>query len=358
MSGQSAGYVDAGPVIAGTLRELATLQPPVPVLSLYLDLDPREFGTQPARRSAVRSLLDAAHKQIEEYDTDHRGRMSLRADLARVAAFFDDFSPKRSRGAAIFAASAADVFRLYPLPRPTPMRVVIDDSPFISALVRAADLRDWLIVLVDTRHARLMHGNTDHIEEIERVKDSVPGRHERAGPSDHQRHVETAVDAHLEHVAHELDAQLATGGHERVILGGPREILPRLESSHLSNPTRELIAGHIDIEVRTAVADEIRRAATPVFEQDELRHEHELLDRLVARLERGEGAVAGLDQVRDALVQRRVETILYDERDVPSESVLESAIEEAVVQSTAILPVRHAPEALGQYGHIAAVLRF
>jgi peptide subunit release factor 1 (eRF1) len=357
VSGQSAGYVDAGPVIAGTLRELATLRPPVPVLSLYLDLDPREFGTQRARRSAITSLLDTAHKRIEEYDTHHRGRVSLRADLQRATAFLDDFSPKRSRGAAIFAASAADVFRPYLLPRPTPARVVVDESPFSSALARAADLRDWLIVLVDARHARLMHGNTDHIEEIERFKDSVPGRHERAGPSDHQRHVEKAVDVHLEHVAHELDAQLSTGGHERVILGGPPEIVPRFQSSHMRNPARENIAGHIEVEVPTAIADDVRRAATPVFEEDELGHEHELLDRLTARLARGEGAAAGLDDVRDALVQRRVETLLYDEREMPA-SGLEHAIEQAVVQSAAILPVRHAPAALDQHGHIAAILRF
>jgi peptide subunit release factor 1 (eRF1) len=358
VSGPTAGYVDAAPVIAGTLRELATLRPPVPVLSLYLDLDPSEFGTQPARRSAVTSLLDTAHKRIEDYDTDHRGRGSLRADLERATAFFDEFSPKGSRGAAIFAASAAGVFRPYLLPRPTPTRVVIDDSPFILPLARAADLRDWLIVLVDTRNARLMHGNTDHIEEIERVKDNVPGRHEQAGPSDHQRHVEKAVDVHLEHVARELDAQLATGGYERVILGGPSEILPRLESSHMSNPARAQIAGHIEVEVPKMAADEVRRAATPVFEKEEAHHEHELLERLTARLARGEGAVAGLDDVRDALVQRRVQTLLYDERDVPTESALESAIEEAVVQSAAILPVRHTPEALDQHGHIAAILRF
>jgi hypothetical protein len=97
VSGQTAGYVDAGPVIAGTLRELATLRPPVPVLSLYLELDPREFGTQPARHSAVMSLLDTAHKRIEEHDTDHRGRVSLRADLERAIAFFDEFSPRRFR---------------------------------------------------------------------------------------------------------------------------------------------------------------------------------------------------------------------------------------------------------------------
>jgi peptide subunit release factor 1 (eRF1) len=358
MSRPTAGYVDAGPVIAGALSELAALRPPVPVLSLYLDLDPSEFGTQPARRSAVTSLLDTAHKRIEDHDTSHRGRVSLRADLERATTFFDEFSPRRSRGVAIFAASGAEVFQPYLLPRPTRTRIVIDDSPFISPLVTAADLRDWLIVLVDSRHARVMHGNSDHIEEIERVKDNVPGRHERAGPSDHQRHVEKAVDVHLENVARELDAQLATGGYERIILGGPPEIVPRLESSHMSNPARAKIAGHIDAEVPTVSADDVRRAALEVFEEDEVRHERELLERLAARLATGRGAVAGLHDVRDALVQRRVETLLYDERDAPPESALESAIEETVVQSAGALPVRHTPGALDQHGHIAAVLRF
>jgi peptide subunit release factor 1 (eRF1) len=358
MNGPTAGYVDAGPVIAGTLSGLATLRPPVPVLSLYLDLDPSEFGTQPARRSAITSLLDTAHKRIEDYDTSHRGRVSLRADLERATAFFDEFSPKQSRGVAIFAASGAEIFQPYLLPRPPRMRIVIDDSPFVSPLVPAADLRDWLIVLVDSRHARIMHGNTDHIEEIERVKDSVPGRHERSGPSDHQRHVEKAVDVHLEKVARELDAQLASGRYERVILGGPPEIVPRLESSHMSNPARAKIAGQIDAEVPTVVADDVRRAALAVFEEDEARHEHELLERLAARLATGQGAAVGLDHVRDALVQRRVETLLYDERQAPPESALESAIKEAVVQSAGVLPVRHTPDALDQRGHIAAVLRF
>src|ERR1044072_3444033 len=135
VSGQTAGYVDAGPVIAGTLRDLATLRPPVPVLSLDLELDPRDVGTQPARRSAVTSLLDTAHKRIEEYDTDHRGRVSLRADLERATAFLGDLSPKRARGAAIFAAGAADVFRPYLLPRPTPRAS--------SSTIRRSSLRSW-----------------------------------------------------------------------------------------------------------------------------------------------------------------------------------------------------------------------
>jgi hypothetical protein len=58
------------------------------------------------------------------------------------------------------------------------------------------------------------------------------------------------------------------------------------------------------------------------------------------------------------LVQRRVETLLYDERHARSDSIREAAIEQAVVQPAEILPVRHAPEALDQHGHIAAILRF
>ena len=126
----------------------------------------------------------------------------------------------------------------------------------------------------------------------------------------------------------------------------------------MSNPARAKIAGRIDAEVPTVGADDVRRTALAVFEEDEVRHERELLERLAARLATGQGAAAGLDDVGDALVQRRVETLLYDERQAARESVLESAIEEAVVQSAQILPVRHTAEALDQHGHIAAVLRF
>ena len=51
------------------LRDLADLRPGVPVLSLYIDLDPARFGTQPARASAYTSVLDEARRRIEACDT-------------------------------------------------------------------------------------------------------------------------------------------------------------------------------------------------------------------------------------------------------------------------------------------------
>src|SRR5687768_17393232 len=51
------------------LRRLAEVRLDRPVvLSLYLDLDPAQFATPPARATAVRSLLDEAERRLRERD--------------------------------------------------------------------------------------------------------------------------------------------------------------------------------------------------------------------------------------------------------------------------------------------------
>jgi hypothetical protein len=82
------------------------------VLSVYLGLAPSEFGTHPARASAIRSLLNEAARVVR--DTDGLGddeRAALEADLQRLEAFFaDEFSAEKVHGVAIFCATEADLF--------------------------------------------------------------------------------------------------------------------------------------------------------------------------------------------------------------------------------------------------------
>ena len=340
------------------LRRLSALRPDVPVLSLYVDLNPTNFATQPARDSAHTSILDEAHKRIQEFDTDHAGLMSLRADLERATAYFDESGPTRGSGVVIFAASGAGLFEAYTLQRPPRSQVVIDDSPYVTPLFVAGDARNWLIVVVDARHTRLLHGNADHIEELGHVRDQISGQHDRQGTTDHQRAVQNQIDQHLRRAADEVDRQLATGRFDKVLIGATAELAPRLEEN-LSNPAREKLAGHFDVEVPDTIPDDIRAAAIAAFEEDERRHEREVLDRFEERLGRGERAVAGIADVQAMLEQARVETLLYDDRlDTPGPAALEQAIEDAVAQSAEVLPLRHHLDALEQHGHIAAVLRF
>ena len=125
----NAGYADAAPLLGENLRRLAALEARVPVLSLYLDLNPTDFGTHQARRSAYTSLLDEAGKRAARHAGGHDAKMSLRADLERAQAFLDDYRPTRGRGLAIFAASGAGLFEAYTLPRAPQTHIEIGEKP-------------------------------------------------------------------------------------------------------------------------------------------------------------------------------------------------------------------------------------
>ncbi len=353
-----AGQVDARTLLAGDLRRLAELHPGSPVLSLYVNLEPTEFGTQRARRSAYTSAIDEAARVVDAHDTDHAGRASLRADVERAKSFFGGYRPQGGCGVALFASSAAGVFEAYTLPRPTRTRVVVDDSPYVAPLVRAADVRDWLIVAVDTRHARFLRGNGDHVTELEPVSDTVLGQHESQGTTNHQRSVEAEVDQHLRRAAERADELQRDNGFDGVIVGGPPEIVPRFESL-LTPAVRDRLEGRFAVDVTDTTTDTVRAAARPCFEEHERARERALLDRLSDRLGMRERAAAGADEVRQMLVQQRVETLLFEDRyEPPDAATLESMVEHAVAQSAQVLPVRHFPDELATRGHVAALLRF
>lgn len=355
----TAGHVDAAPLHGDNLRRLGALRPGVPVLSLYLDLDPSEFGTQQARRTAYTSLLDEARKRAEAHTADHDAKLSLRNDLERAEAFLNGYRPTRGRGLALFVASSGGLFEAYTLARATRTSITIGDSPRIAPLLEAADPRDWLIVLVDARHARFLHGNPDRVEELEHAEEHVAGQHEGQGTSDHQRAVERDVDANLKEAAAQLERRLGTDGFEKVLVGGSSEIVPRFVERHMSNPARERLAGRLDVDVPDTAPDDVRAAAAARFEEDERRREREVLDRLEAGLGRGERAAAGTAEVRAMLEQGRVATLIYDGGfDAPDPELLEAVIEDALAQSGDVLPLRWHRGALERHGHIAAVLRF
>ena len=77
----------------------------------------------------------------------------------------------------------------------------------------------------------MLHGNTDHIEEFERVEDRITGHHEAGGPDGYQRWVEQQVDRHLERVASKAETHLRAASFQEIIVGGPREIVSRFESA-------------------------------------------------------------------------------------------------------------------------------
>ena len=89
------------------LRHLAELRLDRPVvLSLYLNLDPSEFATPPARKTSVRSLLDEAERRLRDRNgLSHEDRTGLQASLERASNFLENQLPTDgAHGVAVFSS--------------------------------------------------------------------------------------------------------------------------------------------------------------------------------------------------------------------------------------------------------------
>jgi peptide chain release factor subunit 1 len=366
------------------LRRLAELRLDRPVvLSLYLDLNPTEFATPPARATAVRSLLDDAERKVRERDTlPHSDRMALEGALQRSRVFLERELPTDGAHAvAVFASEPVNLFETLRLPRSVRSRVAIGRSPLVGPLARIERGERFCVALVSRRDARIFRGSTDGLREIEQIHDTVFGQHDQGGWSQarYQRGIEKEKDDHLKNTAEALMRHFKRRPFQRLITGGPREVVADFEHK-LHGYLRERLAGRLEVDVDTATPDRVLQAAQPLFGELERERESEALERL------GERGAWGLGEVLRALNERRVEVLLLDEqfsapggqcpecnwlgppeeqrcpldgsRLMVLDDLTDAAIELALQQSAGLLAVPHDRDALSAHGGIAAVLRF
>ena len=374
------------------LRELTRIRPDdARVLSIFLNLDPTEFATPPARASEISSVIDDAHRRVREANgLSHDARKTLQEDVVRADSFLRGLSPKGAHGFALFACGAADLFEGIRLPRPIETRAVINDAPFVEPLVELLGSRgNWMVVLVNRQTGRLLRGDADHLDELQAVEDEVHGRHSQGGWSQarYQRSVDEDVQDHLKNVADAVFRRFKAAPFDHLLLGGPTETLTDFEAK-LHPYLRERLAGRIDIDVENPGPDEVAAAAREKIREHDRESEREALDRLQAGVAKGARGAAGLDGTLAALNERRVETLMLIEGfdaagctcpqcgsvysmnggNCPADgsalecrgNVIENAVHLALAQSARVLVVRdedHGRE-LESHGGIAALLRF
>ncbi|MEA2364772.1 MAG: peptide chain release factor subunit 1 [Thermoleophilaceae bacterium] len=366
------------------LRRLAELRVDRPViLSLYLNLDPSQFATPPARKTSVRSLIDEADRRLRDRrGLSHEDKVGLRASLDRAAEFLEnDLPTDGAHGLAVFSSEPAGLFEALKLPRSVPNRVAIGHTPLVGPLARIARRERWCVALVNRRDARIFRGSPDGLREVEKIRDEVFGQHDQGGWSQarYQRGIEKEKDDHLKHTGDALMRHFKQQPFERLILGGPREVVSDFESK-LHHYLSERLAGRVEVDVESSNADQVLDAARPLIDELEHQREREALERV------GERGAAGLENVLPPLNERRVELLILDEQFggvtgvqclecgwlglegdrcpadgselIQLEDLTEAMIELAVQQSAELLAVSHERDALEEHGGAAAVLRF
>jgi peptide chain release factor subunit 1 len=369
------------------LRRLSELRLERPVvLSLYLDLDPAQFATPPARATAIRSLLDEADRKLRDHNgLSHEDRTDLETSLARARRLLQhDLPSEGAHAVAVFASESAELFEAMKLPRSVPNRVQIGRSPLVGPLARLERRERWCVALVNRRDARLFRGSPYGLREIEQIHDTVFGQHDQGGWSQarYQRGIEKEKHDHLKNTAEALMKHYKRRPFQRLIVGGPREVVSDFESK-LHGYLAERLAGRIEVDVETSTPEQVLRAAQPRFDELEEQRESEVLERL------GEArrAVTGLDDTVGALNERRVETLVLDEqfsaagvscpecgwlgavaeRTCPVDGreldrlddLTDAAIELAVQGAAEVMAMRHRRDEFEERaGGVAALLRF
>jgi peptide chain release factor subunit 1 len=355
-------------------------------LSFYLNLEPTEFATPPARASAIRSLLDEGEKKIKEVEGGDANR-ALRADFARAREFFSgDIPTDGARGLAVFCSGENDLFEVIRLPRPVQSEVVISDSPFIEPLVDLVS-GTWCILLCNRRTARVFRGSSDSIDAVARItSEDVSSQADAGGWSQarYERGQDEEVHRHLKRVADLLHRRFRRARFDHLLVGSPEELTSDIERT-LHPDVAQKLAGRVTIDVENTTDDAVLAAARPIIEEHERAAEREALDRLKQGVGAGGRGVAGLEDVLTVLNERRVETLLIEERfqmpgrvcpqcgslyaenlttcpadETPTdayEDIVEEAVELAVSQSADVIIARHHDD-LEQMGGTGAVLRF
>jgi peptide subunit release factor 1 (eRF1) len=355
-------------------------------LSFYLNLEPTEFATPPARASAIRSLLDEGEKKLKEVEAGDADR-ALRADFERAREFFSgDIPTDGARGLAVFCSGDNDLFEVIRLPRPVQSEVVISDSPFIEPLVDLVS-GTWCILLCNRRTARIFRGASDRIDEVARVtSEDVLSQADAGGWSQqrYERGQDEEVHRHLKRVAEVLHRRFRRARFDHLLVGSPEELTSDIERT-LHPDVAQKLAGRLTIDVENTTNDAVFAAARPVMEEHERAAERDALDRLKQGVGAGGRGVAGLDDVLATLNERRVETLLIEERfqmpgrvcpqcgslypenvnTCPADEtatdacadIVEEAVELAVAQAADVIIARHHDD-LEQMGGTGAVLRF
>lgn len=378
----------ANTIDRGRLRRLTDVRPERGrVLSVFLNLDPAEFATPPARATAIGSVLNEAAQRIERCEgLDHDEHEWLRADLERVRERLADstLASNGTRAVAVYACAPEELLEVVTLRRAVASRVVIERAPAVEPLVAEADGERWVVALVNRRRARIFRGAAGEVDETDRIEDAVFSQHDQGGwsQSRYQRGIEKEKDDHLIHVADLLFTIYKEEGFDRLLVGAPDELVGEVED-RLHPYLRERCVGRLHLDIENSGIDDVRGAVAEALDAYEARQEREALDRLAEGVGRSTRGAGGLSSVLAALNEARVDTLLVGEgftapgvRDTatgllyaskdeapgggklePVDDIVESAVEKAIEQSSRVLRVSHHDD-LGPLGGIGAVLRY
>jgi hypothetical protein len=277
------------------------------VVSVYLDVDGRRYPRHQDYEIAFERLLRGVVSD---------GRPSTVDDLRRIEAYVKGgVDRSQTRGLALFACSAHQLWEVLHLSVPVHNQLVVNHTPHVRQLEAVVDNNERFgVLLADRQRARMFVFEQGELVDHSEQFDQLPRHDDDQGDwdRDHVRdHVAAHAHAHLRRAAHVAFAVYQEHPFDHLILAVPTELAAELERE-LHAYLQDRIAARIGLPASASLAA-IRRAASEVEAQVERAKDASLVQRLRDRVGARNGAVAGLEAVLLAMSERRIETLVVSD---------------------------------------------
>ncbi len=290
-------------------------------MSAFLDLDPTRFTTAGARATEINSMLDQAQQQLHARPLEHVDRLALDQDIRRVGSYLSsqlDLSGAHS--VAVYCSGRASLFEAIRLQHPVLSEVVIEAIPKLEPLLPPLEPACICVTLVNRRDARFFVPGASarprerHFEG--QGQNQIHGQHRQGGWSEanYERSIEADVDAHLRRSAERLYDLWRTEKFDRLVLGGPHEVVTRFTSQLHSDLRGVLDEAELALDVNTSSETGIDEALEPLRQRWRELAQWEALQRLLSMSATGDGGAMGIHDTLSALGRRQVGTLVLASR--------------------------------------------
>jgi peptide chain release factor subunit 1 len=369
-------------ITEAAIRELASIRGEgTAITSCYLDVDGRRVARYLDLEQEVERLLRGAKVQAN-------GDPSVHADLRRIERLVrGGIDRSRTRGLAIFACSAQDLWRVIELPVPVHNQLVINQVPSVGQL--ESILREHLpvgVLMADRQRARMfvfaLGELVEHSERFDALPRDEDVRGERDRGGDRPQHVAAKVERHLRHAAQVAFDVWQSNRFDHLVIAAPDDLISTLEVA-LHPYLRERLAGRANLPVPSS-HDQVLAEAQSMEAAVERKRQAAIVERLRAEVASGRRGVAGLGPTLEALNDHRIDQLVVSkgfrapgwrcddcsihvamgrackrcgDEMVMIDDVVEEAVEAALARSTRVeICIGNAD--LDVMGRIGALLRF
>jgi len=292
------------PVTEIDIKSLAEIYDEMEVyLSVYLPVTPEhEHSNQRFINSRIQTIETALQGEL---------RTQFQETVSMVKNYLFEKPISKERGKIIFASATNSLLHVYKIGLDIEPLMVLDTSPFLLPLAKLRDdYQDYGMVLIDSQEARIFCIRSDSMMEMDRLSTNLMNKHKKGGWSQMRfnRLRKGAIKSFLHDVGKDLQKVCQQFPNRGLVIGGPGEAKNQLVEI-LPSKMKENVLGLIDVSMDSPLNDLMRRGDEIALEDERIKSIASA-EKLKAAVLKGGLAVYGLDAVRDALDNGRVNVLI------------------------------------------------